>query len=70
MDLVTADELEDMAAIAAREGEWGLAGRLLGMADRGVGVAEFGPDPGPGIAYEEVMAEARLNGADAPALPS
>ena len=70
MDLVTADELEDMAAIAAREGEWQLADRLLGMADKGVGVAEFGPDPGPGIAYEEVMADVQQDGRVASALPS
>jgi antitoxin (DNA-binding transcriptional repressor) of toxin-antitoxin stability system len=59
LERLSADELEDVAAAAAEAGHEEAAGLLEDLADRAA-VLESRADPGPGVPWEQVRAEAGL----------
>jgi antitoxin (DNA-binding transcriptional repressor) of toxin-antitoxin stability system len=59
LERLSADELERLSAAAANAGLRAMAGLLEDLADRAA-VLESRADPGPGIPWEQVKAEAGL----------
>lgn len=59
LERLSPDQLDELAATAAEAGRTDLAGLLEDLADRAA-VLESRADPGPGIPWEQVKADAGL----------